>query len=178
MRRKWDAVEATSGAEGIKAAFVATEGDVEQFMEGVYDLGLAAHAEPTLLNSPEVDNFLQRSAEDLRSFDGDIHRFIKNLSSWLHRQEWGSVYFDPSYVWLCACRERSSIEFLFELYRGTAFEEYFHFLLEDSGFVEGIDEEILRPKAAEDGIIKDEDRPAAMPRSHWWWWPDEIESPA
>jgi hypothetical protein len=68
--------------------------------------------------------------------------------------------------WVSACKSRSAIEFLFELYGDTEFR---YFLPEFKQEAEAIDS-LLREKV-EHGVYTPYDLiPEGIPTTHWWWW--------
>jgi hypothetical protein len=100
---------------------------------------------------PEIAMFADETAPSLRSADGALGLWLGDATAYKAED-------DASYQsWLL---DRSAIEMLRTIYRGTAAE---HFTAEFD--TEEFDE-LLRYKAP---FFNAGERPAGIPDSHWWW---------
>ncbi|WP_437640243.1 hypothetical protein [Sorangium sp. So ce854] len=129
------------------------------FLSRVIELGLRLHRDPALRASTGVQRFLQESTALLPSAIVHLHHHCSHMKSWYYG-EWEHD------EWVRAARERSQMEFLFDLYAGTSFEAYVPALDEEMATVD----ELLCRKVDVGVYIPFERTPRGMPSTHWWWW--------
>jgi len=132
----------------------------ESFMSQLFDLGLALGRDPQDRSSPEFERFLQESAALLPRAVGDLCLYVVRTENLFY----GTWEYDE---WKQVCRRRSTLEFLWELYRETEFSEWFEQIeLEDL-------DNLLEERGKREGYLPVEDIPEGVPRAHWWWWHPE-----
>jgi hypothetical protein len=127
----------------------------DQLMEAIWHIGTAIYAaaggaEPA--RPPELAAFIADTAERLYEAES-------GLSLWLFDARSRRPEDDSSNRGIL--RDRSAIEFLRDLYKGTAVDDYITEIGTDS-----FDEEI-RFRADQYNVGTP---PPGIPRHHWWWW--------
>lgn len=137
---------------------------VGRLMKSIFRLG-------TALQSGAFDNEIPRPVQERLMSDGEalaqcLPEIMYYVSRWEERFH-GAWEAD----WFAACRVRSALEFLCDLYDSTPFGREFAKL--GSNEFEDIDE-AMRRRAVHDGGVNEEDIPPGIPPKHWWWRAPEI----
>jgi hypothetical protein len=124
-------------------------------MDAIWEIGTALYATPDggePLRPPELESFLTETADILWEAEPGLSSWLPHVSDRHPNADGGCRQ------WL---RDRSAIEFLRDLYKGTDGGDYAAGLDTDS-----FDEEI-RFRADQYNVGTP---PAGIPRHHWWWW--------
>lgn len=129
------------------------------FMQRLFDLGLLLHREPNIKEMTNVKNFIEESGNLLPLVVGHINFYCFLTKDWFY----GEWEYDE---WISACKKRSSLEFLFELYANTGFQYFLPNLQTEAHTID----ELLRTKVDAGVYTPYETIPQGMPTSHWWWW--------
>jgi hypothetical protein len=130
---------------------------IEDFMTGIYKLGLLLHQEPSLRSSVEVTKFIQEGQSLLLGVVGAISSYVSTTE----HKFYGPWVYDE---WTWVSKRRSAIEFLRDLFCDTSFEEFLPYF-----DTEDIDK-MFPSKEEKDGYLPVEAIPEGIPPSHWWWW--------
>jgi hypothetical protein len=134
---------------------------IEDFMIGIYQMGLLLHQQPALRTSAELKEFVQEGQNLLLAVVGSIRTYVRSIEN----KFYGPWVYDE---WTWVAKRRSAIEFLRELFRDTSFEEFLPFFN-----TEDIDR--MFPNQQEiGGYLPVETIPEGTPPSHWWWWYPEV----
>jgi hypothetical protein len=124
-------------------------------MDATWEIGTAVYATADggeAVRPPELESFIAETADILWEAESGLANWLPHVTD--RRPE-----DDGSYRgWI---RERSAIEFLRDLYKGTDGGDYAAELGTDM-----FDEEILF-RAGQYNVGTP---PAGIPRHHWWWW--------
>lgn len=135
--------------------------EANRFMSDLYHLGLEWHNNPELGESPQYLEFIQESSRLLP-------HALTRLDSFVNRLE-ASLYKGLVSDWKSVSEKRSSIEFLFELYRDSPFAEFLPML--ELGDLDPA----LRRQAVFEGYVPPEQIPTGLPSTHWWWRPTDYQ---
>lgn len=144
---------------------VASRADrTNRVMADFYELGLLLVRCPEFGHSVELRTFLRNSAPLLPAIIFDIERFIHSMEDKLH----SSWDISP---WRAISRNRSSLQFLRDLYEDTNFREFLvNFDLSKL-------DDLMRQRGHDGGYLSDDEIPSRIPAAHWWWWyPNEPRS--
>jgi hypothetical protein len=134
-----------------------------RFMKSMFALGLRLVQEPALQTLDAVTHFVQASAQLLPGVTGALNGYVYSLEDRFY-DEW----VDEQRQWQWLCQGRSAVEFLFEVYSNSTFEHFFSFL--DTSTVD----ELMKAKIDRGVYVAAASIPAGIPRSHWWWYPQDV----
>jgi hypothetical protein len=157
--------EGARAARALGGAATPAQGadDAAAFLSAVYHLGRAVECDPPLRSSPPAVSFVEQTSVDaVAGRPALVFWTIKFETRMSGTWEWD---------WAAACERRSSLEFLLDLYTGSALAEVFGEL-----DPEDIDDQ-LRHWARFEGYLPAEAIPDGIPASHWWWWAPERMGP-
>lgn len=160
LERMEATLRAMQAVEPVKSRVDRTN----RFMAYLYELGVLLHRYPQLDHSVELQTFLQNTAPLLRAIIFDVERFIESMED----EMYSSWEISP---WKGISRDRSSLEFLRELYKDTPFGEFL------CNFDSSKLDDLLRQRGHDGGYLSDAEIPTGIPAAHWWWWyPNEPRS--
>jgi hypothetical protein len=128
----------------------------DEVMLAVYHFGRA------LETGEETD----ASARELAAASAPlVHRVTGPLGLFARRiPERFSYGWQPE-EWEDVCRARSALEFLLELYGPGETADWLRSQIEPDA-----DDDLLRTRCPEEGLVPPAEVPPGIPRSHWWWW--------
>ena len=140
-----------------------------QFMSRYFELYLVLRNNPNLKLDSKYKDFIEQSQYLLKGLTFELNRYVSKLE-----YRTGSIYYDNEWEAI-VCTRRSAIEAVKEMYRGTAFEEFY-----EGDNPEALDlntedlDELIEMRGEKEGYLKENQIPREIPASHWWWWsPDE-----
>jgi hypothetical protein len=125
---------------------------------------------PPLNEEKELQDFLQESAIGVACISYPLIKFQADIEP--------LFTLDPDYdPWLEVCTRRSALEVLRELYQDTQ-----HTSLRES-LASSDPNEVFNPEDVDELIeawaisepVSNDNIPAGIPRSHWWWWGEKAE---
>ena len=133
------------------------------FMTAIYDLGRAVHLGQIAHDDPSVQAVVAETAEPLRLFHTRLQQYISKIEfHLLTNQEEGLEI--PAYVE--ACRGRSAVEFLHELYASSAYADYL--LLLDTQDLDNL----MNERGQAVGWLEPSQVSEGIPAEHDWWFLD------
>lgn len=136
--------------------------EVRAFMDGFLNLYLALKADSSIVAEPQFQNYLRESADLLTWITFDIGIFISEINQALREPFYGDE-------WFGICRNRSAIEAFRELYQNTNLGKHLSVNPDLPNLdTTALDEEI-RWKGEKECVLSQEQIPAGIPSSHWWW---------
>jgi len=128
-------------------------------MTDVVPLALRLRCDPARRLDPQTKRFLDESSQMITQLIGHIKYYITLVEDWFYG-EWTHE------EWVTACRDRSAIAFLFELYQHTDLQIFFPDLKDRTEIID----QLLRQKVDQGVNTPYHKIPAGTPNSHWWWW--------
>ncbi|HMG71994.1 MAG TPA: hypothetical protein VK582_00720 [Pyrinomonadaceae bacterium] len=146
----------TLAAINAKPSLTGRFGEVEAFMDRIFDLALEVHRHPNSRDWPEFVGFLANCCSQMIDLMGDIQQFASRTEDQLY----GSWDYDE---WLEVCKRRSSLAFLMEFCGDINWPSFC------GEYCASLDEQI-RAKGKEEGYLKAEQIAEGIPSTHWWWW--------
>ena len=140
-----------------------------QFMSRYFELYLLLRSNPNLKLDPEYKEFIAESQYPLKGLTFELNHYVSEIEDRLR-----TTFYDNEWADII-CLRRSAVEAVKELYRGTAFEEFYEGDNPDALDLNTEDlDDSLEIQGGKRGGLKEEDIPREIPASHWWWWsPDE-----
>lgn len=148
----------------LRKARQATPGEasfdiVAQFLDGLFTVGRALTEDPALRDEADVRLFLQETGQQLPF----LHPAVDQYRAMTAHQAYGG--WEGGVEWERLLRRRSALQFLGDLYGGTAYDGFFDLLeLDDL-------DELIRDRGRSEGFPDSYPLPADIPVTHWWWWP-------
>ena len=112
----------------------------------------------SLPTGAERDAFVAASAPLLQRLFHALDKYVLAAS-----KPFGSQWHGGE--WVRACEERTRIELLHELYRGSAAEETLANAADPSDLDDG-----FKKRGELEGYLPADQIPPGTPPSHWWWW--------
>jgi hypothetical protein len=136
---------------------------VEEFLLDMYHLGLEIDDTPALLNSPELNVFLNETAPDLSQVSDALLLYPYSLLSkfqcvWIY-DEWKQL-----------CLLRSALQFFLDFYRETILAP----VIQAINITEL--DSMIREWGELEGYLAPSEIDPRIPQSHWWWWAPEPPS--
>ena len=149
-----------------------TEQLIDHSMSKYLRLYLLIRNDPKLKLDSKYKDFIAESQYLLKGLTFELNRYVSEIEDRLR-----TTFYDNEWEGII-CRSRSAVEAVKEMYRGTAFEEFY-----EGDNPEALDlntedlDDDLESFSHKEGYLKEEDIPREIPASHWWWWsPNEPPS--
>ena len=142
------------------------------FMSEYLQLYLLLRNEPNLKLTSEYKDFIEQSQYLLKGLVFELDDYVSEIEDRLR-----TTFYDNEWADII-CLRRSAVEAVKEMYRGTAFEEFYEGENPEALILDTEDlDDSLEIQGGKRGGLKEEDIPREIPASHWWWWsPDEPPS--
>ena len=145
---------------------------VKSFMIEYLQLYLLLRNNPDLKLDSKYKDFIEQSQYLLKGLVFELNDYVNEtedrLRTTFYDNEWADII----------CLRRSAVEAVKEMYRGTAFEEFYEG--DDPEALEFDTEDLdddLESFSHKEGYLKENQIPREIPASHWWWWsPNEPPS--
>ena len=137
----------------------------DQFMSRYYYLYRLLRNNPNLRLDLKYKDFIAESQYLLKGLTFELNRYVNKLEDRLR-----TAFYDNEWAGII-CPGRSAVEAVKEMYRGTAFEEFYEGDNPDALDLntEDLDDD-LESFSHKEGYLKENQIPREIPASHWWWW--------
>jgi hypothetical protein len=142
------------------------------FMRALLNLYLELQLNPSIQTMFEFQNFLKKSSPLIARMSNQIIYFEMNIPNLFDDEAASEYYYDP---WPEVCWRRSAFEALKELYQDTKDPELTICLDPSNEDFDPEDIDFIINEKAFSAPIAENEIPAGIPRSHWWWWGEKTE---